>query len=485
KSNEPVDKKRLQTAGKNLRNVIKIADPQQMGLGRQGTTCLLDMMNATNLLPINNYQYGSDEREKQVSGHIFEHQVFSQNKMDGCFTGCNLACTKGCEEYTLKTGPLAGKTVAIDGPEYESAAAVTNLGVFDIDTMLEYSWYCDEYGVDTISTGVVLAFLIEAYERGYLTREDTGGRELKWDDGETLIEMVHAMCSGEKGFPRDAGRGIRHMKDWIAGRAAKRLGKTRDEVYEELSLFGMECKGLEFSMYITKESLAQQGGYGMALKGPQHDEAWLIGIDQLHKELPTFEKKATALKWFPLFRTWFNIVGLCKLPWIDVRHPEAKHTEIPYRNIPTVEYYLELVNATLGTEKTLDDLLLESERCYTLHKLINLRQSYGTREHDAIPLRAMSPVFMNEYESRKEFYEKHLVEEARADIDGKNDEEKLALLQDFRRKQYEKLLDTVYEEKGYDRNGIPTDDLLKKLGMASPDFLNIVESAREIAKQKS
>lgn len=479
KGNSPVDKKRLRKAGKNLRSVIRIADPQQMGLSRQGTTCLLDMMNAVNILPVNNYQYGKDEREKTVSGHIFEHQIFIQNKMDGCFTGCNLACTKGCEKYTLKTGPLAGKTVAVDGPEYESSAALTNLGIFDIDTMLEYSWYCDEYGVDTISTGVALAFAVEAYERGYLTREDTGGRELKWEDGDTLMEMVHAMCSGEEGFAREAGRGTRHVKGWLADRAAGRLGKSRDELYEELTQFGMECKGLEFSMYITKESLAQQGGYGMALKGPQHDEAWLIGIDQLNNEIPTFEKKAVALKWFPLFRTWFNIVGLCKLPWIDVRHPEAKYTEMPQRNMPTVEYYLELVNATLGTEKTLDDLLLESERCYTLHKLINLRQGYGTREHDAIPLRAMSPVFMNEYESRKEHYEKYLVEFAGIDIKDKSDEERLALLRDFRRKQYEKLLDTVYDEKGYDRNGIPTDDLLKKLGMDSPDFLEIVASARE------
>ncbi|MFN2169577.1 MAG: hypothetical protein ACK2U9_25365, partial [Anaerolineae bacterium] len=79
------------------------------------------------------------------------------------------------------------------------------------------------------------------------------------------------------------------MKSWVATKVAQRNGRVRDGIYKELCLFGMETKGLEFSMYITKESLAQQGGYGFALKGPQHDEAWLIGIDQIRNELPTFE----------------------------------------------------------------------------------------------------------------------------------------------------------------------------------------------------
>ncbi len=477
-ANRPADRDRLRAAGKNLRKVIKHVDPKAMSLGTQGTTCLIDMMNSFHLLPVNNYQYGIDERAQDVSGCIFEEKIFEQRHPDGCFMGCSLACTKGCEQHLLKTGPFAGETVSVDGPEYESAAAVTNLGIFDIDFMLEYTWYCDEYALDTISTGVVMSFLFEAYEQGLLTSEDTGGLELTWGNAEAAIALLHRMAAGQCGFAREAGRGVRHLKNWIADRAAARLARTRSEVYEELSLFGMECKGLEFSMYITKESLAQQGGYGFALKGPQHDEAWLIAIDQLNKELPTFERKARALQWFPLVRTWFNIVGLCKLPWIDVRHPEAKNTKYPARNLPTIEYYLELVNATLGTQKTLDDLLLESERCYLLHKLINLRQGFGTREHDSIPLRAMGPVFINEYNSRKHYYETCLKEEVGVALDGKSDQKRLQTLQDYRRSQYEKLTDTVYEEKGYDRNGIPLDETLQRLDLDKPEYLDIVRMVR-------
>ncbi len=478
-ANRPADHHRLRESGKILRDVIRAVDPNAMRLFAQGTTSLMDMMNNFELLPVRNYQFGSDPDEKNVSGFIFEKSVFTQNIPDGCYPGCNLACAKGTENYTLRTGPYKGRKVGVDGPEYETAAAVTNLGIFDIPFTLEYSWYCDEYGFDTISIGVILAFLIEAYERGFLTSEDTGGMELKWNDMDTAMEFIHMTASGATEFTRAAGRGVRFMKNWIADRCHERLGRSREDVYAELSLFGMECKGLEFSMYITKESLAQQGGYGFALKGPQHDEAWLIAIDQLHKELPTFKHKAEALKWFPLFRTWFNIAGLCKLPWIDVRNPEAKNTPFPAKNMPTVDLYVELVNSTLGNCHTLDDILLDSERCYTLHKLINLRQGFGTREYDAIPLRAMAPVYMNEFLSRRDFYVRQLRDELGIDIDGKTDEGLLELIQSKRREFYEELTDTVYEEKGYDGHGIPKDETLLRVGLDKQEYYDILNNARK------
>ena len=477
--NRAADKQRLRSAGADLRQVIRDVDPNELRLAQQGTTSLLDMMNNHDILPVNNYKFGRDERQHKVSGKIFEEKVFDQKHPDGCFAGCTLSCTKGCESHTLTTGPYAGRTVPVDGPEYETAAAITNLGIFDIPAIMEYAWYCDEYALDTISTGVVIAFLIEAYQEGYLTAEDTGGIELRWDDQETTFKLLHKMAAGSSGFAGEIGRGIRHMKSWISERAAARNGNDKERIMRELELFAMESKGLEFSMYITKESLAQQGGYGFALKGPQHDESWLIALDQIKNEMPSFSEKAAALRWFPLFRTWFNIAGLCKLPWIDVRHPEAAKTADPAKNLPTIDCYLELVNSTLGTEKTLDDLLLESERCYLLHKLINLRQGFGTREHDKIPLRAMAPVFIDEFSSRREYYVNDLKENAGIKINGQDDKQLLQELQEHRRQQYEILTDTVYAEKGFDMNGIPLDETLERLGFSDPGYLEIIARARQ------
>jgi aldehyde:ferredoxin oxidoreductase len=479
-ANHPVDPRAITDAGRKLRKVIKEVDPHYMKLESQGTTSLVLMMDSNDILPVKNYQYGRHPEARKIYGEVYEKRYFKQGVPDGCYFGCTLACTKGCEFFELRTGPFAGRRVGVDGPEYETAATAACCGVFDPDYTMEYNWYCDEYGLDTISTGITMAFLCEAFERGYLSAEDTGGLSLTWGNAPHLTELLHQIAGGT-GFGRVAGRGIRYLKGWIAEEHSRRTGKSAAAVRELLDLFGMECKGMEFSVYVTKESLAQQGGYGFALKGAQHDEAWLIAVDQIKGEMPTFEEKARALRWFPLFRTWFNIVGLCKLPWIDVRHPEAGKTPEPAKNLPSIEYYLQMVNSTLGTQKTLEDLIFESKRLYTFQKLFNLRQGKGTRKHDRIPLRAMAPVFENEYESRMEHYDNQL-SQAGVAIEVLSLPEKLRLLQEHRREQFELLCDAVYREKGYDADGVPLRSTLERLGLDSPGFLSLIEEASEISQ---
>jgi aldehyde:ferredoxin oxidoreductase len=254
-------------------------------------------------------------------------------------------------------------------------------------------------------------------------------------------------------------------KKWVAARYASRNGTSEDAAMVELNKFGMEVKGLEFSMYITKESLAQQGGYGFALKGPQHDEAWLIFIDQVYRELPTLEQKANALKWFPLIRTWFNATGLCKLPWIDVRNPEAASTSEPAKNLPTLAHYVSYLNATTGSHKTLEDILDDSERLYILQKLINLRHGKGTRASDQIPVRALAPAYFNEYEFRAEYYDKWLQEQLGDSKVPASPEHKHKLLIEKRIEAYQQLCDIVYEKKGFTSKGIPKRETVEKFAL--------------------
>src|SRR4030042_2034471 len=315
------------------------------------------------------------------------------------------------------------------------------MGIFDPHFVMEYSWYCNEYGIDSISTGVTISFFMECFQRGFLTAGDVG-YELKFGHIQAADRLLHEIASG-KGFGKIAGQGVARGKKWVAQKYAARNGTSEDAAMAELNKFGMEVKGLEFSMYITKESLAQQGGYGLALKGPQHDEAWLIFIDQVHKELPTLEHKANALKWFPLIRTWFNATGLCKLPWIDARNPEAAGTPEPAKNLPTLDYYVDYLNGTTGSRKALQDILDASARLHLLQKLINLRQGKGTRANDRIPLRAMGPAYLNEYHSRAEYYDGWLKENSEDISLPEGDEQKLNLLIEKRVKKYKKFCDIV------------------------------------------
>jgi len=328
---------------------------------------------------------------------------------------------------------------------------------------MEYNWYCDEYGIDVISTGVTIGFFMECFERGFLTIDDIG-YELKFGNIEAADRLLHEIASA-KGFGKVAGQGVARGKKWVAEKYAAQNNTSEDIVMAELNKFGMEVKGLEFSMYISKESLAQQGGYGFSLKGPQHDEAWLIFIDQVYQELPTLEQKAEALKWFPLIRTWFNATGLCKLHWIDVRNPEAANTDEPAKNLPTLAHYVNYLNATTGSHKTLQDILDDSERLYILQKLINLRQGKGTRLNDQLPLRAMGPAFFNEYQARAEYYDQWLRQNLGDDKLPVSPEERHKLLIKKRIETYQQLCDSVYEKKGFTPDGIPKRETVTKFAL--------------------
>jgi aldehyde:ferredoxin oxidoreductase len=461
--NNAVDKEMVRQAGSKLKDVVSKCDPQQLNLNAWGTTGLSEYMNKFHILPINNYQYGQSPEAPKLFSEVFLEKYFSKKIPDGCYYGCNLACAKGSENVTLTRGPKAGLTVNIDGPEYETVGAVSDMGIFDPQFVLEYNWYCDEYSLDTISTGVTIGFFMECVQRGFLSTADIG-YELNFGNISAAGRLLHEIAKGT-GFGKMVGQGIARGKKWVAEKYASRKKVPVDTVMAELNKFAMEVKGLEFSMYITKESLAQQGGYGFALKGPQHDEAWLIFIDQVHKEIPTFEQKANALKWFPLIRTWFNAAGLCKLPWIDVRNPEAAATPEPSKNVPSLNYYVSYLNGTTGNHKTLQDILDDSERLQLLQKLINLRQGKGTRASDQIPLRAMAPVYSNEYQSRAEYYEQWLKDNAENTPLPGSDEQKHKLLIEKRLEQYKQLCDVVYEKKGYTSNGIPKRETVKKFAL--------------------
>ena len=464
KGNNAADPEKVKEVGTALSKVIKSEDPKQLFMQSCGTAVLVEFMNRFHLLPINNYQYGQDPKANEVFSNVFLKDYLKKKRADGCYFGCNLACAKGAEDVTITRGPYTGRTIGIDGPEYETVAAVTCLGIFDPQFTMEFNWYCDEFGLDTISTGVSMAFIIECYQRGYLNKIDVG-YDLKWGNIESIERLFFDTITAT-GIGEVCGEGVHRSKKWIAKNYSDRSELSYSQALSEISRFAMELKGLEFSLYIPKESLAQQGGYGFSLKGPQHDEAWLIFLDQVHKELSGFKLKTEALIWFPLIRTWFNAVGLCKLPWIDVRHPEAENTAQPAQNMPTFNIYIQYLNATMGSRKTIQDVLVDSERLHLLQKLINLRQGKGTREHDMIPLRAMGPAFPDEYQRREAHYDQWLSDQmGEGEILPESLQDRHRLLIKFRLKAYDMLCDSVYSARGYDSNAVPLSETVKKFGL--------------------
>jgi aldehyde:ferredoxin oxidoreductase len=200
-------------------------------------------------------------------------------------------------------------------------------------------------------------------------------------------------------------------------------------------------------------------------------------MDQVHKQIPSFEDKAEALHYFPVFRTWFSLHGLCKLPWNDIIPPSNKTAAEPAKVPEHVENYLWLYEGVTGQKVTIDDLLLQSEKVYNFQRLFNLLMGYGTRATDYPPYRAMGPVTVKEYESRQERYDTSLREDVGIDPQGLTTEEKMAALRQYREQRYEQLVDAVYLRRGWSQNGIPTLETLKRLGLDKlPELVELVSA---------
>ncbi len=464
-TNNPVDLPTLQQTGLKLHKEIEAGDATQCRMHEVGTAHLMEVMNDYDLLPIRNFKYG--QMPEAIGLHSREFTaLFTQGMADGCWYGCSLSCCKAVDNFKPRTGPYKGQPVCVDGPEYETAAGCgSNIGIFDPKDVVEINFYCDTYGVDTISFGTSTAFVMECYENGILNKERTGGLELTWGNADAALELLHQMASG-KGFGVTVGKGVRAMKALFATEYGADPNFLQD--------IGMEAKGLEYSQYMSKESLAQQGGYTLALKGPQHDEAWLIFMDMVNNHIPTFKDKAEALHYFPMFRTWFGLQGLCKLPWNDIEPANNAETDEPAKVPEHVQNYVDIYKAITG--KPMDKVMLirQSERVYNFQKVFCMRMGKGRRIDDVPPYRAVGPVTEEEYLSRVERYDGHLKDKIGVDPSGKSTAEKMKILREYREDQYQQLIDAVYSRKGWTPEGVPTVEHLKEIGMDLPEVLEVV-----------
>jgi len=463
--NGVIDLQAIMERGKIFNREMRELDDKQCEMRSKGTAHLTLVMNDYDLLPVNNFKFGSHPDAVKISGDVWK-SYFTQGVPDGCWIGCNMACAKGVDNYELRSGPYKGSKVIVDGPEYESTSSLGSIaGIFNPDFTIESNFYCDTYGICTISWGTILGFVMECYENGILNEERTGGMKLNFGNADSAMELLHMVSRGE-GFGKIAGTGVHKMKELFAAKGWGDASFMQD--------IGMENKGLEYSQYVSKESLAQQGGYAMTNKGPQHDEAWLIFMDMVNNQIPTFEKKAEALHYFPMFRTWFGLQGLCKLPWNDVE-PEDNQTHAEPGKVPEhVDNYVAIYKAVTGNDFDKEELIRQSERVYNFQRIFDIRCGKGLRANDAQPYRAAGPVTEEEYLSRQERYDGQLVDLLELDPSKMSLKEKMAATRTYRENRYEQLLDAVYARRGWNKNGVPTLAHLKDLGMDLPEVVEVV-----------
>ena len=462
---------KVKQAGLTLHKIVKDIDPQALQMHLKGSAGLISFMNKEEYqsLPVNNYQYGSHPQAGQICGKTYAERLFDHRGMDGCFPGCNLRCTKG-GWVMLTSGEHCGCKVWVDGPEYETAAGFgSNLGMWHPEFIMEANWHCDNYGIDTITTAVIMAFVMECYQRGYLIPEDTDGFVLTWGDEPAALQFIHDLARRKTALTSIAGLGMVELVAWVAEKYAARTGKPNP--INELLQFAMQVKGLPFSLYRTHRSLSMQASYAAASDiGAHHAAAWLVKVDLLGA-FPTFEAKAKALITYPRVRLGNDNLGLCKLPWVDVFNPDSMKREGMdiYINPASQELYADFYNGMLGATLSWEQIFEQTDRDINLQRVMNIL-SFGatTGERDWIPDRAIGPTEDALYELEKNYNDQQIgaiLNKPLPEVQTMKTAEKRTILMKHRKEDLRKLIDVYYQERGWTDKGIPKPGTLKQIGL--------------------
>jgi aldehyde:ferredoxin oxidoreductase len=201
-------------------------------LSQEGTANILEIIDVMGALPTRNFQRGQFEKADRVSGYAFRQNHWK--KEYACF-GCPIGCGKW-------TDPLDDGTI-IEGPEYETIYAFgPNCAIGSRETIIKLNWFCDEFGMDTISAGGVIGFVMEMFEKGIITAAELDGIKPYWGDAEAAIALMGKMARVE-------GCG-----EWLAQGVAAIAGR-----YQEAAPFAMQVKGLEKLFSGSADPLAIEG----------------------------------------------------------------------------------------------------------------------------------------------------------------------------------------------------------------------------------
>ncbi|NIM45093.1 MAG: aldehyde ferredoxin oxidoreductase [Nitrososphaeria archaeon] len=310
-------------------------------------------------LPIRNWTRGKLPRVEEISGnYMAEIGVLISNK--ACY-GCPIACGRYVE---VKEDPYKMKGY---GPEYETLAG---LGSYcwntDLASISKANDICNRYGIDTISTGSVIAFAMECYENGLITKEDTEGIDLAWGNSEAVVEMAE-LIGKKEGFGAILGRGVKA--------AAEKIGKDAER-------FAIHVKGLELPAHNPYKYKSMGLNYATGNRGACHNRGSPsypargmlspeVGIKQKLDPL-TIEGKAKVTKIHQDLCTAVDALGVCKFAIFFCG-----------MSLSQVE---DMFNAATGWNLTWDDLLQAGERIWYLERAFNIRMGV-TRKDDSLPER--------------------------------------------------------------------------------------------------
>jgi aldehyde:ferredoxin oxidoreductase len=340
------DEKVLQKVVKYCGVKIKENGVTGQGLPAYGTAVLVNIINEGGVFPTNNFQSSQFDKAEEISGELLAEKYLVRK--DPCYR-CPIGCGRYCKVDDIEGG----------GPEYETIWAFGgDCGVSDMASVIKSNYWCNEYGLDTISTGSTIAAAMELYQKGYLKNDDLNGLSLEFGNNEAVIEWTKRIGLRE-GFGSKMADGSYALTDSYG-----------------VSELSMSVKKQEMPAYDPRAIQGQGLAYATSNRGGCHVRAYLISpeILGLPEKLDRFttEGKASWVKIFQDLTAFIDSSGLCLFTSFAMG----------------VEDYKDMINAVLGTTWTGEDILLAGERIWNLEKMFNLEAGIDSSQ-DTLPKRLL------------------------------------------------------------------------------------------------
>ena len=322
------------------------------------------------------------------------------------------ACNKPCSQYIMVESSKWG-TFEIDGPEYETLYSLGGvLEIDDIETVAYLNKLADDYGLDTISAGVTIAWAMEAYERGILTKEDTDGLELTFGNGDAAVEAMRRM--GER-----KGRLGELLADG-SKRASELVGKGTEK-------FAIHVKGMELPAYDARGLKGVALAFAVSVRGADHLTAGVYGTELVGKwwvfngvDRTKGEGKGFEIAIHENLMALYDVTGVCKFS----------------RHMYFLEGFPDLIEAVTGLRLNESELLAVGERVINIARAFNVREGFG-RKDDSLPYRVIwEPI----------------PEGPSAGLHVPTWE-------------LDRMLDEYYQARGWSKDGVPTKAKLLSLGL--------------------
>jgi aldehyde:ferredoxin oxidoreductase len=402
--------------GKEAYQKVK-AKPGFEGWTPEGTAGITNWTNEVGVFPTRNFQTSYAGHYKDINGKAILDRLKITDK--GCF-----GCPTPCGKYGHTRTSLG--SAYVEGPEYETIALFGgNCVLKTIEEVAYANYLCDELGIDTISAGVVIGWAIECFQKGILTKDEIG-KALDFSDLDTVVYLLNKIA----------------VREGIGDLLAEGVKVAADKTGNGSERFAIHVKGLEWSGYECRNAPSMMLAYMTADVGAHHNRAWVLGHDvagawtsvhdliasgaetETQPKAVVSDRSAEYVIASQHTRSLFDALGNCRLQMMELGFEE--------------EHYAELYSLITGRTKTWEELLKISERIWQLTRAFSVREIDNFDRHIDLP-----PA--------------RLTEEPIAD--GPNQGHVLS------KEDIQNLLTWYYDKRGWNENGIPTEETLMAAGL--------------------